>query len=334
MFRWPFAGMKKNLVPNPVPVPGVAYLILGRPFLLCKVNHSIEVVQNHNRTTLPEPIANLAVESLRSAKSVLGILADLGRRQLLEGLAWLDFYYAHHAVMVFGVWEAGRSNAVAAVSANGNEHGQLEGQGLHRDNGIEVAVGERIHVEEDLEMKMVLKEVLTISQRIRLAPTYRILMNVAYIVGLGLEEMETTTASQTPREEFWNPNTGTSSLTQSQSNTTWVVNAASAVASPDQLEQVAAVIQPPPPPPLPVVETRTLLFQNQNQVSFNQFYNLDNSYFNYTDSPPEIFADLVNLGWDMNAESAAVVTDGGSTSGRKLEEGEGGEKRSGFSSGY
>ncbi|THU88579.1 hypothetical protein K435DRAFT_311682 [Dendrothele bispora CBS 962.96] len=47
---------------------------------------SIEVAQNHNRSSLLEPIANLAAESLRSAKSVLEILADLGRWELLEGL--------------------------------------------------------------------------------------------------------------------------------------------------------------------------------------------------------------------------------------------------------
>ncbi|THU77962.1 hypothetical protein K435DRAFT_973721 [Dendrothele bispora CBS 962.96] len=163
--------------------------ILGRPFLLCKVNHSIEVTQNHNGSSLPEPIANLAAESLRSAKSVLGILAELGRYQLLEGLV-------------------GRLNAAAAVSANDGEQGQLEGQDLDGENGIEVAVGERMHAEEDLDMKMVLKEVLTISQRIRLAPAYRILMNAAMQFGLGLEEMETATAPQNPqeREESWNLN--------------------------------------------------------------------------------------------------------------------------------
>ncbi|THU87134.1 hypothetical protein K435DRAFT_804578 [Dendrothele bispora CBS 962.96] len=121
--------------------------------------------RNHNGSSLPEPIANLAAESLRTAKSVLGILVDLGRHQLLEGLVWLDFHYAHRAVLVLGAWEVGRLNAAAAVSVNGSEQGQLEGQGLDRDNGIE---------------------------RIRLAPTYRILMNVAmqlaYFVGLGLEE--------------------------------------------------------------------------------------------------------------------------------------------------
>ncbi|THU94008.1 hypothetical protein K435DRAFT_967042 [Dendrothele bispora CBS 962.96] len=53
--------------------------ILGIPFLLCKVSHSTEVAQNHNRSSLPEPIANLAAESLKSAKSILEILADLGR---------------------------------------------------------------------------------------------------------------------------------------------------------------------------------------------------------------------------------------------------------------
>ncbi|THU94009.1 hypothetical protein K435DRAFT_861000 [Dendrothele bispora CBS 962.96] len=135
-------------------------------------------------------------------------------------------------------------------------------------------------------------------------------MQLTYIVGLGLEEMETTTAPQSPREESRNPNIGTSSLTvQFQSNTTWDVNATAtttaAVGSPNQLEQITAVIQPLPSP-LPAVETRALLFQNQNQVSFNQVYNLDNAFshnFNYTDSPPEIFADLVNLGWDTNAES-------------------------------
>ncbi|KAK7437276.1 hypothetical protein VKT23_018721 [Stygiomarasmius scandens] len=96
---------------------------------------SIEVAQNRNRSNLPEPIANLAAESLRSAKSILGILADLGRWEFLEGLVWLNFHYAHHAVLIFGVWEVGRLNAATAVSANGYGHGQPEGQGQERHRG-------------------------------------------------------------------------------------------------------------------------------------------------------------------------------------------------------
>ncbi|THU79928.1 hypothetical protein K435DRAFT_810301 [Dendrothele bispora CBS 962.96] len=166
-------------------------------------------------------------------------------------------------------------------------------------------------------------------------------MHLTYIVELGLEEMETT-APQNPLKESWNPNVGTSSLTvQSQSNPTWDFNATgmgtAAVAAVTVASPVTAVISPPTP--LPAVETRTLLFQNQNQVVFNHFYNPDNAYLHnvsYTDSPPEIFADLVNLGWDMNAESPwdlfnidammgaqpVMGLDGGSTSG----EGVGGGK--------
>ncbi|THU88564.1 hypothetical protein K435DRAFT_969443 [Dendrothele bispora CBS 962.96] len=158
---------------------GYVRSILGRPFLLCEVNPELS----------------------RSPKSVLGILADLGRWELLEGLV-------------------GRLNA-AAVSVN--DGGRIE----------------RIHPnpEDEEDNLETLRDVLTMLQRIRLAPTYRILMDVAmqstYIVGL--REMETTAS----REESWNPNNGTSSLTvQSQSNTTWDINAtgtAIAVASTDQL---------------------------------------------------------------------------------------------------
>jgi len=258
--------------------------VLGRPYLLCKVNHIIQLERNQDQhdpvvVPLPDSISYLASESVRAAKSALGILANLSRRKLLEGSVWLDFYYVHHAVLVFGVGELGRLNAVSAdsnPSSNNDDHDDGQSQ---------------IDREPDLETRSVLRELLIVSQRIRLAPTYRILMNVsmqlAYIVGLGPEEIEA-----------WSSNMS-SSLSSSLSQSFASVPT-------DNVWGVETAGQP-------LLPTQT---QNQNQGALEQLFALDTNdmnnsnnvstyshSYNYSDSPPEIFADLVNFGWDTNAEN-------------------------------
>ncbi|WVR09700.1 hypothetical protein IAU60_006776 [Kwoniella sp. DSM 27419] len=138
--------------------------ILGRPFLLCKVNHEIDH-QAESHSSLPPSIAHLADMAVKAARSSMGHLRSLGSHKLLEGQVWLDLLYVHHATFILGLPYLSRTEKAAVGSTTQYQ--------THRK---------------------VVSEMLLICQRMVIAPTYRILLNIAmqfaYIVGMGPEETD------------------------------------------------------------------------------------------------------------------------------------------------
>ncbi|KAM0755787.1 hypothetical protein T439DRAFT_295772 [Meredithblackwellia eburnea MCA 4105] len=126
--------------------------IIGRPFLLCRANHTLE----RRPQSLPDGIHRLAEAAVTAARSVMHSLHRLDSFDSLEGVIWLDFYYVHHATLILGV------------------------------PFLERPITDR---PADQDIKTAVSSMMEVAQKTRLAPTYRILLNVAlqlaFIVGIG-----------------------------------------------------------------------------------------------------------------------------------------------------
>ncbi|SPO25304.1 uncharacterized protein UTRI_10095 [Ustilago trichophora] len=121
---------------------------LARPFLLCKIQHEIEQVQNQRLGPLSPDIAQLASAGLRSARSVLEMCEQLHQQDMLEGVVWLDCYYLHHAMLICSLPYLLPSS-------------QLE------------------RSPHDVELQALLARTSAICKNLRLAPTYLVLTKIA-----------------------------------------------------------------------------------------------------------------------------------------------------------
>jgi proline utilization trans-activator len=147
--------------------------IVTRPFLVCRVNRDIDrQLQTGSNATLASvssQIDSLSQDCRSSAKAALDHVHQLSIYGLLEGVAWMDFYYVYHAMMVMSLDLLGRL----------------------RDSSPDSA--------EEVAYKTRLSSMIDLCQRSRLAPTYRLLSRVAIdlalITGVGDEP------SSLPEEE-------------------------------------------------------------------------------------------------------------------------------------
>lgn len=131
--------------------------VVGRPFLLCKVNHQLDTVQS----PMPLPAAplspatvSLANSSVNNARQCLETMITLASNGALEGELWYDYYYVHHSSLVLSL-------PFLVDATDGTDRG-------------------------------IVSTALNLAQKSRLAPTYRILVNVAIqfakIVGIGPDD--------------------------------------------------------------------------------------------------------------------------------------------------
>lgn len=131
--------------------------VLGRPYLLCCIDHELECRSTPlpgPANTLPAGLDALAQTSLIGARQCLTVLADLANHGCLEGELWYDYYYIHHASLILSLPLLGDSDNPRHIS----------------DRGL-------------------VSTALNLAKQSRLEPTYRILINVsiqlADIVGIG-----------------------------------------------------------------------------------------------------------------------------------------------------
>lgn len=162
---------------------------LGRPYLLGLT--SLELDGTSSSGISPN-IRTLARLSRLAAKAVVDTLQLLAEAHLLEGQVWFDFFYVHHSCLVLSLPYLSQSSL----------HGQRQQPASEN---------------EDSSFRWAVLNILTIAQHARLAPTYRILINVAIqfarIVGIWPEDIPTRPPSppnlhvwgQTPSAEHHSP---------------------------------------------------------------------------------------------------------------------------------
>ncbi|WWC98829.1 hypothetical protein V866_005722 [Kwoniella sp. B9012] len=122
--------------------------ILGRPFLLCMIDQNLNHVHSITIPYPPTPsgIKDLALLSLESARACASSLCDLASVGLLEGEFWHDWFYIHHCCLVLSL------------------------PSLIQDDGV---------FDNNSSYRALVSTMLNMAQRSRLAPTYRILINVS-----------------------------------------------------------------------------------------------------------------------------------------------------------
>lgn len=136
--------------------------VLTRTFLVCKTNRNIDRLSQEGNQTLGPVIPvteSFSRECRASAIAVLDCFLQLSKHGLLEGVAWIDFYYICHSVLVLGLFELGQMPGSAPD--------------LERE-----------------QSSSKIAEMNDIISQIRLAPTYKIFTKVslgfARTVGLGV----------------------------------------------------------------------------------------------------------------------------------------------------
>jgi hypothetical protein len=116
--------------------------VLDRPFLLCWTNHMIDSA-TVAKTELDDRLALRAMSAGQDAKGVLKLICQLAACGLLEPAVWLDFYYVHHAVLIVGL----RFLVVSETP--------------------------------EADDRDTVRAALSLARDAQLAPTYRILVNIA-----------------------------------------------------------------------------------------------------------------------------------------------------------
>jgi len=149
--------------------------VLGRPHLLCRTNHALETGGRSSLSEvplvappatspdsgelgpMPPLVEQFAQSSLAASRKCISTLIDLASSGSLEGEVWYDYYYMHHAALILSLPFLGDSSR----------------QDRLLDRGL-------------------VSTALNLAQKSRLAPTYRILINVsiqfAKIVGIGPDD--------------------------------------------------------------------------------------------------------------------------------------------------
>lgn len=140
-------------------------VMVTRSYLLCKVSTNIDrLLQPHNPSVRPvdSNIEALAHECRVSANTLINHLLRLSHFGLLEGIAWVDFYYAWHASLALSLDFLARPR------------GSMINTAMDRDHRATVSL------------------IIQTSKRYRLASTYQILshiaIQVAEIVEIGCDD--------------------------------------------------------------------------------------------------------------------------------------------------
>ncbi|WWC89917.1 uncharacterized protein L201_004846 [Kwoniella dendrophila CBS 6074] len=226
--------------------------ILGRPFLLGIISHAIE-----NQSSIeildspPSTVNQLAEMSIESARSSIGYLGDLASSNLLEGQVWLDLFYVHHATFILGL--------------------PLLSCPLHDAHKF-------------IKDKLAVRDLLGICQNMLIAPTYRILLNIAmqfaYVVDWGPLDL------QGSLPEGINTNANTTSQSQGTSINDMVLTDNT---SNTRTQIGVGDLQPP-------LQQQT---HQHPQISWDQFFGPLPSR---QSSPQDLSTDLYNYGLDTDHE--------------------------------
>ncbi|GFZ47006.1 hypothetical protein JCM24511_04232 [Saitozyma sp. JCM 24511] len=134
--------------------------VLGRPFLLCRVNQEVES-QSGTCPPVPQPVQQLALLAEQAGKMSLGRLHDLATQKLLDSRVWIDMFYLHHAIYILCVPYLSRAVDADPLSP---------------------------------DIRRLIKETMAAVEAMIVAPTYRLLLRmaaqIAFAVGLGPEVEE------------------------------------------------------------------------------------------------------------------------------------------------
>ncbi|CAK9786790.1 unnamed protein product [Cutaneotrichosporon oleaginosum] len=151
--------------------------VLGRPFVLCHAHH-MALSRTQAVHPLDPRLESLATTARDAARLTLDYLHRLAESDLLEPKVWLDFAYAHHATFILG---------------------------LHSKFGL-----------KDPDDRRAVTDMVNRAQRLTLAPTYRLLMQIttqyAYIVGLAPDNQASLGPSMKVSSQRLAPMQGQASL--------------------------------------------------------------------------------------------------------------------------
>lgn len=144
--------------------------IVTRSYILGRVNRNIPKGTEPNRPeSQDDAVTALADRCVKAARSSVTNLLELAEANQLEGSVYLDFYALQHATMIIGLHFLGRPPASTP---------------------------------DDAELKGAISALLSRVKGFNLAPTYRIIMNVAmqlaYITGIGPDDDATQVTSSDP----------------------------------------------------------------------------------------------------------------------------------------
>jgi proline utilization trans-activator len=164
--------------------------VVTRSFLCCKVNRNIDRLLQGGSTSLPSAtIESLSQECRASAAAEMAYFLQLSAYGLLEGVAWTDFYYVYHAMLILS----------------------LDFLGRPRDAPEDA---------EDLAIKSQTAAMIGICRNQKLAPTYQILSKIAIdfakIVGITGPEATPAQDQQKISDIFEHPRPVLSNMPPSQ----------------------------------------------------------------------------------------------------------------------
>lgn len=150
--------------------------LITRPILVHRVTLELESLERSEPALahMPQEILNLSRSCVQSAETSLGYLKILYDTNLLDGVSWLDVYYIYHSVFILCI-------------------------------DILVRPAESVPSRDELQQKALIKSSMEITRRTRLAPTFRILAQVASqfasIIGALDEPNGTKTPNEGPSEQ-------------------------------------------------------------------------------------------------------------------------------------
>ncbi|EED19760.1 conserved hypothetical protein [Talaromyces stipitatus ATCC 10500] len=155
--------------------------VLTRAFLACRSSRSIDrLSQEPNQDLGPVTAVTeyFSRECRTSSLALLDCFLHLSKYGLLEGVAWIDFYYICHSVMALGLFELGQPSETAS------------------DPEYELSTSKIAAVND-------------IVTQVRLAPTYKIFTKVtlgfARTVGLGIRKPSPAEEVGTQQQVFQEP---------------------------------------------------------------------------------------------------------------------------------
>lgn len=149
--------------------------LIGRPYLLCKVNSSIESNRDMESSAalqhaMSSGVLSLAEGSINASLQVAELVQELWHHNLFEGVVWMDAYYLHHAMLVLSLEFLGYSF----------QDSQIQTSHLSRDP---------MKLENS---RRKVRDLIHIAKCTPLAPTFQVLFEVAlqfaHIAGSAQEE--------------------------------------------------------------------------------------------------------------------------------------------------
>lgn len=151
-------------------------ILITRPILVHRVTLELESLERREPSLahMPQDILNLSRLCVQCAETSLSYLKILYDTNMLDGVSWMDVYYIYHSVFILCI-------------------------------DILVRPAESVPSRDELQQKAVIRAAMETTRRTRLAPTFRILAQVASqfssIVGALDEPNGTKTPNEAPPEQ-------------------------------------------------------------------------------------------------------------------------------------